>query len=135
MDANPKPGDIVHFEINTKDAGRAKTFYTKLFGWKYKDSDIPGIEYYIIDGATPGGAINPQSTAARAPVVYFGVEDVDKSVKIVRDQGGKAGDKIPIPAQGWFAECVDPDGNAFSLFQNDPSVTMETEHEHQETRA
>jgi predicted enzyme related to lactoylglutathione lyase len=135
MDANPKPGDIVHFEINTKDASRAKTFYTKLFGWKYKDSDIPGIEYYIIDGATPGGAINPQSTAAKAPVVYFGVEDVDKSVKIVRDQGGKAGDKIPIPGQGWFAECTDPDGNAFSLFQNDPSVTMETEHAHQEARA
>ena len=56
-------------------------------------------------------------------------------MKIVRDQGGKAGDKIPIPGQGWFAECTDPDGNAFSLFQNDPSVTMETEHEHQETRA
>jgi len=135
MDGNPKPGDIVHFEINTKDAGRAKTFYTKLFGWKYKDSDIPGIEYYIIDGATPGGAINPQPTAAKAPVIYFGVDDVDKSVKIVRDQGGKAGDKIPIPGQGWFAECTDPDGNAFSLFQSDPSVTMETEHAHQEARA
>jgi predicted enzyme related to lactoylglutathione lyase len=134
MDPNPKPGDIVHFEINTKDAGRAKTFYTKLFGWKYKDSDIPGIEYYLIDGATPGGAINPQTTAAKAPVIYFGVDDVDKSVKIVRDQGGKAGDKIPIPGQGWFSECTDLDGNAFSLFQNDPSVTMETEHAHQEAR-
>jgi uncharacterized protein len=135
MDARPKPGDIVHFEINTKDAGRAKAFYTKLFGWKYKDSDIPGIEYYLIDGATPGGAINPQSTPANAPVIYFGVEDVDKSAKIVRDQGGTAGDKIPIPGQGWFAECKDPDGNAFSLFQEDPSVTMETEHAHQEARA
>jgi len=60
---------------------------------------------------------------------------VDKSVKIVRDQGGKAGDKIPIPGQGWFAECADPDGNAFSLFQSDPSVTMETEHAHQEASA
>lgn len=131
----PKPGDIVHFEINSKDAKRAKAFYSKLFGWKYKDSDIPGIEYYLIDGVTPGGAINPQSTPAKAPVIYFGVEDVDKSAKIVRDQGGTAAEKIPIPGQGWFAECKDPDGNAFSLFQNDPSVTMETEHAHQEARA
>jgi predicted enzyme related to lactoylglutathione lyase len=131
----PKPGDIVHFEINTKDAKRAKTFYSKVFGWKYKDSEIPGIEYYLIDGVTPGGAINPQSTPAKAPVIYFGVEDVDKSAKIVRDQGGTAGDKIPIPGQGWFAECKDPDGNTFSLYQNDPSVTMETEHAHQEARA
>jgi predicted enzyme related to lactoylglutathione lyase len=131
----PKPGDIVHFEINTKDAKRAKTFYSKVFGWKYKDSDIPGIEYYLIDGVTPGGAINPQSTPAKAPVIYFGVEDVDKSAKIVRDQGGTAAAKTPIPRQGWFAECKDPDGNAFSLFQNDPSVTMETEAAHQEARA
>ena len=131
----PKPGDIVHFEINTKDAKRAKTFYSKVFGWKYKDSEIPGIEYYLIDGVTPGGAINPQSTPAKAPVIYFGVEDVDKSAKIVRDQGGTAGDKIPIPGQGWFAECKDPEGNTFSLYQNDPSVTMETEHAHQEARA
>jgi hypothetical protein len=34
---------------------------------------------------------------------------------------------MPIPGQGWFAPCVDTEGNKFSLFQNDPSVTMETE--------
>ena len=50
-------GNIVHFEINAKDANRAKRFYTSLFGWKYKDSEVPGIEYYVIDGANPGGAI------------------------------------------------------------------------------
>ena len=137
MDANPKPGDIVHFEINTKDPGRAKAFYSKLFGWKYKDSDVPGIEYYIIDGATPGGAINPQTdpSKTKAPTIYFGVENIDASLKKVRDAGGKADEKQPIPGQGWFAGCTDPDGNAFSLYQNDPSVTMDTEHAHQEARA
>jgi hypothetical protein len=34
---------------------------------------------------------------------------------------------MPIPTQGWFAACVDSEGNKFSLFQTDPSVTMETE--------
>jgi predicted enzyme related to lactoylglutathione lyase len=134
---DPKPGDVVHFEINTNNAERAKGFYTKLFGWKYKDSEIPGIEYYLIDGVTPGGAINPiaEASKVKAPTVYFGVEDIDKSLKIVRDQGGKADDKQPIPGQGWFAACTDLDGNSFSLYQNDPSVTMETEHAHQEARA
>jgi predicted enzyme related to lactoylglutathione lyase len=134
---DPKPGDVVHFEINTNNAERAKRFYTQLFGWKYKDSEIPGIEYYLIDGVTPGGAINPiaEASKVKAPTVYFGVEDIDKSLKIVRDQGGKADDKQPIPGQGWFAACTDLDGNSFSLYQNDPSVTMETEHAHQEARA
>ena len=36
-------GNIVHFEINAKDASRAKRFYSSLFGWKYKDSEIPGM--------------------------------------------------------------------------------------------
>jgi len=66
----PTTGDIVHFEVNTTNPQRAKKFYSSVLGWKYKDSDIPGIEYYLIDGATPGGAINPQPTPAKAPVVY-----------------------------------------------------------------
>jgi uncharacterized protein len=119
-------GNIVHFEINAKDANRAKRFYSSLFGWKYKDSDIPGIEYYLIDGANPGGAINPTQQEP-GPVVYFDTDDIDVSIGKVRDLGGKSDDKMAIPGQGWFAACVDTEGNKFSLFQNDPSVTVETE--------
>src|SRR5580765_2369280 len=76
-------GNIVHFEINAKDANRAKRFYTSLFGWKFKDSEIPGIEYYVIDGANPGGAINPMQQDA-GPVVYFDTDDIDASIATVR---------------------------------------------------
>ena len=119
-------GNIVHFEINAKDANRAKRFYSSLFGWKYKDSEIPGIEYYLIEGVNPGGAINPLQQE-QGPVVYFDTDDIDASIAQVRDLGGKSDDKMPIPSQGWFAACVDTEGNKFSLFQNDPSVTVETE--------
>jgi len=119
-------GNIVHFEINAKDAGRAKRFYSALFGWRYKDSEIPGIEYYLIDGVNPGGAINPLQQEP-GPVVYFDTDNIEASITKVRDLGGKSDDKQAIPSQGWFAACVDTEGNKFSLFQNDPSVTMETE--------
>jgi predicted enzyme related to lactoylglutathione lyase len=119
-------GNITHFELNAKDANRAKRFYTSLFGWKYKDSDIPGIEYYLIDGAKPGGAINPMQQDP-GPVVYFDTDDIDASIGKVRDLGGSSEDKQAIPGQGWYAACVDTEGNKFSLFQNDPSVTMEIE--------
>jgi predicted enzyme related to lactoylglutathione lyase len=119
-------GNIVHFEINAKDANRAKRFYSALFGWKYKDSPMAGIEYYLIEGADPAGAINPMQQDA-GPIVYFDTEDIDRSIGKIRDLGGKSDDKMPIPGQGWFAACVDTEGNKFSLFQNDPSVTMETE--------
>ena len=66
-------GNIVHFEINAKDAARAKKFYSGVFGWKFKDSEIPGIDYYLTDGLQPAGAINPM-TQEPGPVVYFSVD-------------------------------------------------------------
>ena len=35
----------------------------------------------------------------------------------------EAEDKMPIPHVGWFTHCTDTEGNAFSLFHNDESVT------------
>ncbi|TMG49111.1 MAG: VOC family protein [Chloroflexi bacterium] len=129
-------GKIVHFELNAKDAARAKRFYSGLFGWKYKDSEIPGVDnYFLIDGIEPGGAINGMSPEKPGPVVYFDTDNIDESIKKVRDLGGKADEKLPIPFQGWFAGCTDTEGNTFSLFQNDPSVTMETEQQQQSARA
>jgi uncharacterized protein len=119
-------GNIVHFELNAKDANRAKRFYSALFGWSFKDSAMPGIEYYLVDGTSPAGAINPMQQEP-GPVVYFDSDDIDTSLAKVRDLGGKADDKMAIPGQGWFAACVDTEGNKFSLFQSDPNVTMETE--------
>ncbi len=119
-------GNIVHFEINAKDATRAKRFYGSLFGWKFKESEIPGIEYYLIDGANPGGALNPMQQEP-GPVIYFDTDNIDASIGKVRELGGKSDDKMAIPTQGWFAACVDTEGNKFSLFQSDPSVPMETE--------
>src|SRR5690348_1297211 len=93
---NHMAGNIVHFEINAKDANRAKRFYTSLFGWKYKDSEMPGIEYYLVDGVNPGGAINPMQPEP-GPVVYFDTDDIGASISTVRELGGKAEDKLPIP--------------------------------------
>ena len=133
----PKTGDIVHFEVNTTNPQRAKKFYGNVFDWKYKDSDMPGIEYYIIDGGRTGGGINPLTEASKtkAITVYFGTDDIDSTIKKIKDSGGTAEEKAPIPGQGWFAACTDPDGNTFSLFQSDPSVTMEQMQEHQATHA
>jgi len=127
-------GNIVHFEINAKDAARAKKFYSGVFGWKFKDSEIPGIDYYLTDGLEPAGAINPM-TQEPGPVVYFGVDNIDNAIKKIRELGGKAENKQAIQGQGWFAPVVDTEGNKISLFQSDPSVTVETEKQYQQARA
>ena len=40
----------------------------------------------------------------------------------MREGGGTAEDKIPIPHVGWFTSCQDTEGNSFSLFQSDESA-------------
>ena len=114
-------GKLVHYELPASDTGRAKEFYVGLFGWVFNDSGMPGIDYQLIDG-DPGGALYRSDDAGSGPRVYFDTEDIDASVAKVRELGGEADDKAPIPGIGWSAGCKDLDGNQFSLFQSDESA-------------
>ena len=131
-------GKIVHFELVATDAERAKRFYSSLFDWKFKNMNVPGMDYFMTEGDEPTGAIYADEGGAKgAPIVYFSTDNIDASVKTVRELGGSADDKLPIPGQGWFSACVDTEGNKFSLYQADPSVTMDSmpQKQQQETRA
>jgi predicted enzyme related to lactoylglutathione lyase len=114
-------GHLVHFELPAEDAGRAKEFWRSLFGWKFREWSGP-VEYHMLDGMEPGGAIYPSEQPGQGPIVYFQTSDIDKSVVRARELGGSAEDKQPIPGIGWFARCRDTEGNQFSRFQTDESA-------------
>ena len=113
-------GKIVHFELPAGDADRAKQFWGSLMGWGFRDME-GDVEYHMFEGE-PGGAIYPSESPGSGPVVYFGTENIDGDVARIRELGGQAEDKQPIPHVGWFAHCRDTEGNNFSLFQPDESV-------------
>ncbi len=116
-------GKLVHFELPVQDVDRAKRFWSGVCGWEFGDSAMPGFEYYMVrTGEDQGGAIMPTETPATSPIVYFDTDDIDASIAKVRELGGQADDKTPIPQIGWFAHCTDTEGIAFSLFQSDESV-------------
>ena len=115
------PGKLVHVEFPAQDADRAQQFYSQLFGWQFEDSGMPGIDYRMFQGDPPG-AVYPSERAGQGPTIYFDTDDIEASVTRVRELGGEAEDKQPIPGVGWFAGCKDPDGNSFSFFQSDESV-------------
>jgi predicted enzyme related to lactoylglutathione lyase len=114
-------GQLVHFELPARDTGRAMSFWKSLFGWKFQEWSGP-VEYHMLGGNEPGGAIYPADDGPSGPIVYFGTSDIDASIARARELGGTAEDKQPIPGVGWFARCADTEGNAFSLFQSDESV-------------
>lgn len=116
-------GKLVHFEIPATDTGRARGFWSGVFGWQFGDSAMPEGEYYMVrTGEDQGGAVMG-ADGQRGLVVYFDTDDIDGSIAKVRDNGGKADDKMPIPGVGWFTRCTDTEGNEFSLFQSDEGVT------------
>ena len=117
-------GKLVHFEVVAADLERAKRFYGALFGWSFNDADVP-MPYALIDanGGVNGGAFASEDRDGHL-VCYFGVEDIDASVEKVRALGGDAEEKHPIPGIDWFARSKDSEGNVFSLFQADESVTV-----------
>ncbi len=59
------------------------------------------------------------------PVINtIGVDSVDDSVAKIVANGGKVVEpKMPIPGIGYFAYCLDTEGNAFGVMQSDPSAS------------
>jgi predicted enzyme related to lactoylglutathione lyase len=52
------------------------------------------------------------------PTVFFGVEDLDAAIARVRELGGEAGEKQEIPGIGFYAQCMDTEGNPIGLYQD-----------------
>lgn len=115
---------VVHVEFPAKDPERATQFWSGVGGWQIQDAGLPDIDYRMFQEGDQGGAIYPppDNSDLQGPIVYYGCEDIDADIATIRELGGEADDKQPIPSVGWFARCKDTEGNPFSLFQSDESV-------------
>ena len=115
-------GKLVHFEIAAGDTGRALDFYKGMFGWSFEGMEGPA-EYHMTQlEETMGGAVYPGDPGAVR--VYFDVDDINAGVARVKELGGESSDSMAVPSMGWFATCSDSQGNAFGLWQTDPSASM-----------
>jgi len=113
---------VVHVEFPAQDADRGKSFYESLFGWKFSQP-MEGMDYRMSDlGEGQGAAVFPSDSGEPGLRVYFDTDDIEAQIAKVRELGGEANDKMPVPSMGWFAPCKDPEGNAFSLWQTDSTA-------------
>ena len=122
---------VVHFELPYENADRAAAFYRAAFGWQIQQLDAEMGNYVVVTTATadakadaPRGAINGglyQKKAdfpAQYPSVVIGVEDLEQSVRGVRDAGGKVlGEPMDIPGIGRYVSFFDTENNRNSMLQ------------------
>ncbi len=115
-------GEMVHAEFPCTNVDRAATFWKNVLGWEFGGSAMEGYDYRMarIDDRS-GVAIMP-AEATGHPNVYFDTKDIDATIAKVRESGGEAADKTPVPTHGWFSACTDTEGNAFHLWQGDSSA-------------
>jgi len=113
---------VVHVEFPAQDTDRGEKFWEGLGGWSIEDAGMPGMDYRMFQDDGWGGAVYPSDGSMQGPVLYLGSDDIEADIAKVRELGGEADDKQPIPHVGWFARCKDTEGNPFSLFQSDESV-------------
>ena len=111
---------VVHLEVPAQDPDRAQRFYEEVLDWKLQNV-MEGMDYRMADlGEGQGAAVYPSEE--RGTKIYFGVDDIEAGLDRVRQAGGEAEEKMPVPGMGWFAACKDPEGNSFSLWQSDSSA-------------
>ena len=114
-------GEVVHYEISATDTERAKRFWEGVFGWEFGPSMSEDFDYRMARvGDAAGAALQPGDPGH--PNAYLAVADIDEAIGKVRELGGQAADKQPVPTHGWFSACTDSEGNVFSLWQADPSA-------------
>ena len=114
-------GEVSHYEISATDVDRAQRFWEGVFGWSFGESVMPGMDYRMARvGDSAGAALMPGEPGY--PNVYLNTDDIEASIGKVRELGGEAADKQPVPTYGWFSACKDSEGNVFYLWQSDSNA-------------
>src|SRR5688572_32864035 len=121
-----EPGAPCWYELLTRDAEKARAFYTGLFGWTPQPMPFSssGLPYTLFrNGPDPAGGMMPlpPGPLGDAPphwCPYFAVEDCDAAAALCAEKGGKV--VLPprdLPLVGRFAVLAAPYGARFAVFR------------------
>ncbi len=115
------PNPFVHVELSTTDTDKAKGFYSKLFGWKLQDMEMPVGTYTMIDvGDGTGGGMLKQLIpgAGSAWMAYVLVDDIKAATAQAKALGATVmKDVDEVPDMGWLSIIEDPTGAMLGLWQ------------------
>lgn len=130
------PHAVSHFEIPADDPEKLAGFYKQLFDWNIQKFDMGEAEYWMVSTVptndqgmpTEPGGINGGLFRRQAPgqgvLNYVTVESIDDYTAKAKSLGATVTlEKMPVPQMGYFAQLVDPQGNSFGIWQDDPNAS------------
>ena len=117
---------IDHIVLHVNDVGRAKKFYTELFGWGFNDNPMgPDMVYTMLtlDGKEVGASYQMTSEMASQGVQphwlsYALVDSADESAAKARELGATLiKEPFDVMDVGRMAVVQDPTGAVFAIWQ------------------
>lgn len=118
MVAPPKPGTVVHVEIQSPAPEKTQKFYEHVFGWKF--AYIPEMKYWTFEapGRPNGGLMVPMEGMGPTVLNYILSADINKTTKLVQEAGGSiVVPRTEIPNMGLFAIFRDPAGVSQGVYE------------------
>jgi hypothetical protein len=118
---------IVHFDIPADDPSRAQKFYNEVFGWTFEKWDGP-MDYWLAktgDDKQPGinGGLARRMPGQIGVTNTIDVNSIEEFAKKISSKGGTIiVPKMAIPKVGYFAQCMDTEGNMFGIIQMDENA-------------
>ena len=118
-----KTNPVGWFEIPTKDLGRAKDFYQRVFGLELELAEMGPLKmaWFPMSSDAPGAAgalvLGPDYVPSRqGTLVYIHADDIDATLARVRAEGGKVlTPRTSIGQYGWIGVFEDTEGNRVAL--------------------
>jgi uncharacterized protein len=115
-------GSPVWHQLTTRDYRAAVEFYREVLGWRTDQiSDTDEFRYTTawfgdqqLLGMMDGTAFLPQGVPSHWSI-FFGAEDVDKTLQTITENGGAVVRPAEDTPYGRLAAATDPTGVAFNL--------------------
>lgn len=117
-------GSIIWADLTIPDAEKVKNFYSSVIGWKSEPVSMGDYNDFSMNspesGRTMAGICHSRGVNADLPpqwLIYFTVQDVDKSAELCEKNGGKiiAGPRN-MGKFGRYCVIQDPAGAVAALF-------------------
>jgi len=121
------PNTFDWIELNAKNLDKLSAFYRNVFGWEIiTRENIQGYEFRIFNtGGKPRvenisrfGIWQNPTKSTNGPLVYIWVENINKMLEIIEENGGKVTEGKNFIGPGYRAIFSDPEGNNLALFED-----------------